>query len=56
MNIETWKANNDRIQWIQKHRDELAELIDKDIPRSASELSSWLEDNKHLITKALNNE
>lgn len=54
MNKETWKANNDRVAWVQRHLEELREIegLD-DPPERYSELEDWLESHKGAVTQKL---
>lgn len=53
MDIDTWTANNDDPQWVQRHRHEIEEATGKLPPRRLPELSSWMDDHKGAVTAKL---
>lgn len=53
---ERWEANKDRPAWVQANRDELAEATGMHVPRSRSNISTFLGSKKGAVTKKLNEE
>jgi len=50
---EQWAANNDRLHWIQAHREELQNATGLTIPGRLHELDAWLDGYKGVVTRKL---
>jgi hypothetical protein len=50
---EQWAANNDRLHWIQAHREELQTATGLTIPGRLHELDEWLDGHKGVVTRKL---
>jgi len=54
--LEQWEANNHRLHWIQRHRDELQQATGLSIPYRLHELEAWLDGHKGVVTRKLRNQ
>lgn len=53
---EEWADNNDRLRWVAQNRHSIEEAADVSIPRNLGAMDEWLQHNKHVVTKHLQNE